>query len=234
MSDVARLLTLPGCFFPSAGSGVTSTPEPIAVPSLLLSKAGESIAGPSSAGFAVIKATAVSNLVVPNLHGCGIAQAIAVPLVVIPGLAASAVTVDLPSSSGSVVAKFMTLASLVVSAVAKSMAVPDLFVPAVAKFLALPGLAVPAVDKSMAEPHLVSTAENSVPVSSLDVSGVGRLAAKLGPLVAIVVKCLATSGLAVCTAARFITGLALWRHSRGLGIPLARDLPLPGEVLVCP
>jgi hypothetical protein len=71
---------------------------------------------------------------------------------------------------------------------------------------------------------LASTAGNSVPVSSLDVLD------NPGLLVAIVAKRLSMSGFVVPVAAKFTTGVTLW----GLGIPLDRALPLPGEALVCP
>lgn len=237
-SDMVRLLTLPSVVFPVAGSGVTGTTEPRAVPILLVSKAREFIAVPSLDLFTLAKAMAVSNLVVPtvavivsSLTGSDVAESMAVPFVVISGLAVLLVAMALPSFSGSEAIKSMTIPGLVVPTVVRFMAVPGLIVPAVAKFVVLPDLTVPTEDKSLAVPSLISTAGNSVPVSSPDVFGVAKLIAKLGLLVAIVAKCLAVSVL-VSIAVKFTAALALWRRPRGLGIPLARGLPFPGEALV--
>lgn len=75
-----------------------------------------------------------------------------------------------------------------------------------------------------------------MPVSSLDGFGVAKLTVKPGLLVVLVDKRLAVRGL-VSRAAKSmaisgpVVGEALWRCSRGLGIPLDRGLPLPGEAL---
>lgn len=237
-SDMVRLLTLPSVVFPVAGSGVTGTTEPTAVPILLVSKAREFLAVPSLALFTLAKAMAVSNLLVPTvavivsgLTGSDVAESMAIPSVVISGLAVLLVAMALPSLSGSEAIKSMTIPGLVVPTVVRFMAVPGLIVPAVAKFTVLPDLTVPTEDKSLAVPSLISRAGNSAPVSSWDVFGVAKLIAKLGLLVAIVAKCLAASVL-VSIAVKFTAVLALWRRPRGLGIPLARGLPFPGEALV--
>lgn len=83
------------------------------------------------------------------------------------------------------------------SGTAQSVAVPPVLVS---------GLIMPAVAKSIAVPSLVPRAENSVPVSSLDVTAV-TLIAKLCLLVAIVAKRLAVPGLVFrVTKSRAIVG----------------------------
>lgn len=184
MSDVVMLMTLSSVVSPGAGSGVTGTTEPMAVPSLLVSKARESVVMSSLTAFSLASAMAVSGLAVPSLTGSGATHSMAVH-----------------------------------SAVES-------------------GLAVPAVAKSMAVPSLVSRSGSSVPVSSSDVFGVAKLTAKPGLLVAIVAECLTVPGLIVPRVVKSMAiagptiGVALWRCSRGLGIPLDRGLPLPGEALV--
>lgn len=134
--------------------------------------------------------------------------------------------------AGSALSKARTLSGL---------AVPNLTGSGAAKSSAVApgavyGLAVPAVANSVAVPSLASRAGNSVPVFSLDVFAVADLTAKRGLLVAIVAKCLpvplivsrVVKSMAIAGAT---VGMALWRCSRGLRVPLDLGLPLPEETL---
>lgn len=203
-------MTQSSAISPVAGSGVTGTTEPMALPSLLVvCIARELVVMSRLAVLALLSTMALSGLAVPSLTGSGTARSMAGPPVVVSGLAVPAVGMALLTFSGSEVTKSMTM----------------------------PGLVVPAEAKSVAVPSLGSRSGNSVPMSSLEVFGVAKLTAKPG-LLAAVAKCLAVPGRVGSGVARSmamadpVVGVALWSCSRGLGIPLARGLPLPGEALV--
>lgn len=189
---------------------LSSVISPMAVPSLLVSKAKESVVLSSLAVFVLAKVVALSVRAVPSLTVSGTAKSTAVPSVVGSDLPGPAAALAVPSFSGSGVTTSMTMPRLVGSAVAKSTAVRS----------------------------AVSRADDSRPVSSVDVLGVAGWTVKLGLLVTIVAKRLAVPSLVVSRVAKSIAvagpmvEVALCRCSRGLGIPLDRGLPLPGEALV--
>lgn len=105
---------------------LSSVISPMAVPSLLVSKAKESGALSGWAVFALARAVAACVPAVPSLTGSGTTKSTAVPSVVGSGLAGPAVAMASPGLSGSRVTKSMTVLSSVGSAVAMSTAASNL------------------------------------------------------------------------------------------------------------
>lgn len=194
---------------------------------LLVFQVGDSRARSTLAVFALAKAIGVPNLAISpiavlgaSLFRSGVSKSTDMSLVARSGLAVAAVAMPLPSLSGAAILKSTILLGLVVCTVIRFRPMPDLALPAEAKFMALP--------------KVVSRAGNSVPVSRLDVFWAAKLMLKVGLVLPMAANCLDTSALVVSWEDKLITALALWAPLCGLGRPLERDFPLPGEVLVCP
>lgn len=220
MSLIVPLLTVCGLVSLLAGSGQTSTTESMAVPSLLVSSAGESVIVSGLPTVALAKALTVSNLVMPCLASSDVGKA----------------TFEFP------VVKSLTLSCLSDAAVTKFGTWPDLVVTALAKSLAVPAaiesVTFPDLDttgKLVARSILASRTGSSALLTSLDWFSVGILIANSGLWRATVPICLALSSF-VLTTDTFAAEVALWRYARDLGIPLGLHLPLPGEALegTCP
>lgn len=116
MSLIVPLLTVCGLVSLLAGSGQTSTTESMAVPSLLVSSAGESVIVSGLPTVALAKALTVSNLVMPCLASSDVGKA-TFEFPVVKSLTLSCL-------SDAAVTKFGTWPDLVVTALAKSLAVP--------------------------------------------------------------------------------------------------------------
>ena len=162
------------------------------------------------------KALTVSNLVMPRLASADVGKAMS-ELPVVKGMAFSHL-------SNSVVPKFITWPGLVVPALAKFLAVS-----AVMESVAFPDL--DTTGKLMARSILESKTGRAVLLTRLDGFGVAILVAISGLLIAPVPVFLALPSF-VLTTDKFVAEVALWRHTRDLGIPLGLHLPLTVEVLV--
>lgn len=220
MSRIVTLLTVCGFLSLLAGSGQTSTTESMAVPSLLVSNAGESVVVSGLPTVAPAKALTVSNLVMPCLASSDVGKAMFEPPVV--------KSLIFSCLSDAAVTKFVTWPGLIVTALAKFLAVP-----AAVESVTFPDL--DTTGKLVARSILASRIGCSALLTSLDGFSVGILIATSGLWITTVLVCLALSSF-VLTTDKFAAEVALWRYARDLGIPLGLHLPLPGEVLggACP